>query len=95
MLDPKTAYKERIAVHPGGDVSLPNNSDLQSRSHRNICVTQDSSCPQGAWGRSLNKHKKPPVFLSGKQVVLSIWVPDGIACKVTIYVYPMDSSLGG
>jgi len=38
----------------------------------------------GAWGRCLNKRKKPPVFREGKQVVLSIWVPGGIACKVTI-----------
>lgn len=29
--------------------------------------------------------QKPPAFRKGKQVVLSIWVPGGIACKVTIY----------
>ena len=38
----------------------------------------------GLGAGSLNKHKKPPAFRKGKQVVLSIWVPGGIACKVTL-----------
>ena len=48
-----------------------------------FCVTQNRNCSPGLGAGSLNKRKKPPAFRKGKQVVLSIWVPGGIACKVT------------
>ena len=35
--------------------------------------------------------ENPPAFRKGKQVVLSIWVPGGIACKVTIYTTGLSS----
>ena len=35
-------------------------------------------------GKEPQQAQKPPAFRKGKQVVLSIWVPGGIACKVTI-----------
>jgi hypothetical protein len=66
----QTAHKEQIAAQLGGDIRLSNKSDFQSRSHRIFCVIQGNFCPHGAWGRGLNKHKKPPAFRKGKQVVL-------------------------
>jgi hypothetical protein len=37
-------------------------------------------------GQEPQQAKKPPAFRKGKQVVCAIWVPSGIACKVTILV---------
>ena len=39
--------KERIAVQLGGDLFMLIDSDLQSRSHRNFCVTQNNNCSPG------------------------------------------------
>jgi hypothetical protein len=37
-------------------------------------------------GQEPQQAKKPPAFRNGKQVVCAIWVPSGIACRVTIYI---------
>ena len=65
MLDPKTAYKERIAVQPGGDLLMLIDRDLQSRSHRNFCVTQNVNCSPGIGAGASTSAKNHP--LSGTE----------------------------
>ena len=51
---------------------------------------QNKYCSPGL-GAGASTSEKPPAFRKGKQVVCAIWVPSGIACKVTVYAHPMDS----
>ena len=85
MTNLKTVYKERTADREDGDLLHAVVSDPRSRGHSVFCAAQDDSCPHGAWGKYLSKRKNHPLSGTGKQVVLSVWVPGGIACKVTVY----------
>ena len=68
------ALIEGIATSLDGNSILPIDNDLLLFSHRILMCYLEQEWFSRAWaGDSISK--KPPAFLIGKQVALSIWVP--------------------
>ena len=81
-IEPQTAYKEQIAARSGGDILLVQRQRFAiAQPQKFLCYPGRLLSARGL-GQEPQQAQKPPAFRKGKQVVLSIWVPGGIACKI-------------